>query len=36
MILQMCTLNLDDMIYSSWELQSDRLKLVIMGQFLPY
>ena len=23
------------MIYSSWELERDRLKLVVMGQFLP-
>ena len=36
MILHMWIYSLDDMIYSSWELECDRLKLVIMGQFLPF
>ena len=29
-------LNLDDMIYSSWDIECDGLKLVIMGHFLPF
>ena len=33
-ILHLCTKKFDDMIYSSWE--CDRLKLVIMGHFLPF
>ena len=35
-ILYLCTKNLDDMIYSSWNIESDRLKLVIMSHFLPF
>ena len=35
-ILHLCTKNLDDMIYSSWDVECDRLKLVIMGHFLPF
>ena len=31
---QLCTKNLEDMIYSSWDIWCDRLKLVIMGHFL--
>ena len=30
-----CTKNLD-MIYSSWDIECDRLKLVILGHFLPF
>ena len=30
-ILHLCTKNLDDMIYSFWDIEYDRLKLVIMG-----
>ena len=32
----MCTKNLYDMIYSSWYIKGDRLKLVILGHFLPF
>ena len=32
----MSTNNLDDMIYSSWDIERDRLKLLILGQFLPF
>ena len=32
-ILHLCTKHLDDMIYSSWDIECDRLKLVIMGHF---
>ena len=32
-ILHLCTRNLDDMIYTSWDIECDRLKLVIMGHF---
>ena len=35
-ILHLCTKNLDDMIYSSRDIECDRLKLVIMGHFLPF
>ena len=28
--------NLDDMIYSSWDVQQNKLKLVILGHFLPF
>ena len=35
-ILHLCTKNLDDMIYSSWNIESDWLKLVIMGHFLSF
>ena len=35
-ILHLCTKNLDDMIYSSWDLECDRLKLVILGHFLHF
>ena len=34
-ILQLCTKNLDDMIYSSWDIECEWLKLVIMNYFLP-
>ena len=30
----MCTKNLNDMIYSSWDIEHDILKLVILGHFL--
>ena len=30
-ILHLCTKNLDDMIYSFWDIEYDRMKLVIMG-----
>ena len=33
-ILHLCTKNLDDMTYSSWYTEHDRLKLVILGYFL--
>ena len=36
MILHMRTKNLDDMIYSCWDIEWDRLKLVIMSHFLPF
>ena len=32
----MCTKNLDDMIYSSWHIEHDELKLAIYGHFLPF
>ena len=35
MILHLCTKNLD-MIYSSGDIRCYRLKLVIMGHFLPF
>ena len=28
--------NLDDMIYSSWDKEQNKLKLVILGHFLPF
>ena len=34
-ILHLCTKNLNDMIYSYWD-EHDRLKLVILGHFLPF
>ena len=33
-ILHLCTKNLNDMIYNSWDIEHDRLKLVILGHFL--
>ena len=33
-ILHLCTKNLDNMIYSSWDIECDRLKLLIMGHSL--
>ena len=35
-ILHLSTNNLGDMIYSSWDIERDRLKLLILGQFLPF
>ena len=35
-ILHLCNKNLNDMIYSSTDKECDRLKLVIMGHFLPF
>ena len=35
-ILHLLTKNLDDMIYSSWDIECDRLKLVMMDHFLPF
>ena len=35
-ILHLSTNNIDDMIYSSWDIERDRLKLLILGQFLPF
>ena len=32
-IFHLCTKNRDDMIYSSWDIESNRLKLVIMSHF---
>ena len=34
--LFLCTNNLHDIIYSSWDIECDRLKLVIMGHSLPF
>ena len=34
-IMHLFTKNLDDMIYSSLDVECDGLKLVIMGHFLP-
>ena len=34
--LYLCANNLHDMIYSSWDMEYDRLKMVIMGHFLPF
>ena len=31
-----CTNNLYDVIYSSWDIEYDRLKLAIMGHFSPF
>ena len=28
--------NLDDMIYSSWDIEQNKLKLLILGHFLPF
>ena len=33
-ILHLCTKNLNDMIYSSWDIEHNKLKLVILGRFL--
>ena len=35
-ILNLCTKNLNDLIYSYWDTEHDRLKLVILGHFLPF
>ena len=35
-ILQLCTKNRDDMIYSSWDIECDRMKMVILGHFFPF
>ena len=35
-ILHRCRKNLDDMIYSSWDTQPGRLKLIILGHFWPF
>ena len=35
-ISHLCTKNLDDMIYSPWDKECDRLELVIMEHFLPF
>ena len=35
-VLHLCTKNLDDIIYNSWDIGHDRLKLVILGHFLPF
>ena len=35
-ILHLCTKNLSDTIYSFWDKECDRLKLIIMGYFLPF
>ena len=32
-ILHLCTRNLDDMIYSSWDIERGRLSLVFLGLF---
>ena len=34
--LHLCTKTLDDMIYSSWDIECERLKLVIMVHFLAF
>ena len=35
-ILHLCNKNLGNMIYSSWDIECDRMKLVIMDHFLPF
>ena len=35
-ILHLCTKDLDDIIYSSWDIECDRLKLVILGHFFSF
>ena len=35
-ILYLCTKNLDDTIYSSWGIECDRLKLIIIGHVYPF
>ena len=35
-LLHLCTKHLDDMIYSSWDIKRDRLKLENLGHFLPF
>ena len=35
-ILGLCTKHLDDTIYSSWDIERDRLKLIIFNHFLPF
>ena len=35
-ILHLCTRNLDDMIYSSWDIDYKELKLVVLGHLLPF
>ena len=35
-ILHLCTKHLDDMIYSSWDAERDKLKLVFLGHFFPF
>ena len=35
-ILHLCTKSLDNMIYSSWYIECESLKLVIMGHLLPF
>ena len=35
-VLHLCTKNLHDIIYSFWDIECDRLKLVVMGHFLPF
>ena len=34
-ILPLSNQNLDDMIYSSWDIECEGLKLVILGYFFP-
>ena len=31
-----CTKNLDDIIYSSWDIEHERLKLLFLDHFLPF
>ena len=35
-ILHLCNKNLDDMVYISWDIERDRMKLVVFGHFLPF
>ena len=35
-ILRLCTKSLDDMIYSSWYIECESLKLIIVGLFFPF
>ena len=35
-IFHLCTKNLNDMIYSFWDKECDRLKMVILGHFQPF
>ena len=35
LFMYLCTKNLDDMIYNSWDIECYRLKLVVMGHLFP-
>ena len=35
-ILHLCSKILDNMIYSSWDKERDKMKLVSLGHFLPF
>ena len=36
LLIYLCTKNLDDMVYNSWDVECNRLKLAIMGQFFAF